>query len=128
MVGGRGVQEVAMVMSMLTTMPMPMPAVVVVVMAAVEKCRMMGTVRVFRQIFTLEGAIGSHACEASMRVTNVIPLGCSLLLPSDTVNSVQTLEVSERRSFFFSTTGQHVSFQLLEKFRMQRTVSGLFPL
>jgi hypothetical protein len=35
------------------------------------------TVRVFRQKFTLEDAIGSHACslEASMRVTNGIPLG-----------------------------------------------------
>jgi hypothetical protein len=40
-------------------------------------------VRVFRQKFTLEDAIGSHACslEANMRVTNGIPLGCSLLLP-----------------------------------------------
>jgi hypothetical protein len=36
-----------------------------------------GTVRVFRQIFTLEDAIGPHACslEANMRVTNGIPLG-----------------------------------------------------
>jgi hypothetical protein len=52
----------------------------------------MRTVRVFRQKFTLEDAIGSHACsfEANMRVTNGIPLGCSLLLPVDTVNSVQT--------------------------------------
>jgi hypothetical protein len=35
-----------------------------------------GTVRVFRQKFTLEDAIGSHACslEANMRVTNGIPL------------------------------------------------------
>jgi hypothetical protein len=37
----------------------------------------MSTVRVFRQIFTLEDAIGSHAClhEASKRVTNDIALG-----------------------------------------------------
>ena len=36
-----------------------------------------GTVRVFRKKIYLEDAIGSHACslEASMRVTNGIPLG-----------------------------------------------------
>jgi hypothetical protein len=51
-----------------------------------------GTVRVFRQKFTLEDAIGSHAfsLEANTRVTNGIPLGSSLLLPVDAVNSVQT--------------------------------------
>jgi hypothetical protein len=51
-------------------------------------------VRVFRQKFTLEDAIGSHACslEASRRVTNGIPLGCSLCLPVHTVNFVQTLK------------------------------------
>jgi hypothetical protein len=55
-------------------------------------------VRVFRRKFTLEDAIGSHACsleaniEANMRVTNGIPLGCSLLLPVDAVNCVQTLK------------------------------------
>jgi hypothetical protein len=51
-------------------------------------------VRVFRKKLTLEDAIGSHACslEASMRVTNGIPLGCSLLLPVDTVICVQTLK------------------------------------
>jgi hypothetical protein len=40
-------------------------------------------------------AIGSHAfapLEASRRVTNDIPLGCSLLLPVHTVNCVQTLK------------------------------------
>jgi hypothetical protein len=54
------------------------------------------TVRVFRQKFTLEDAIGSHACslEANTRVTNGIPLGCSLLVPVDTVNGVQTLKAS----------------------------------
>jgi hypothetical protein len=39
-----------------------------------------GTVRVFQDgMFALEAAIGSHAgsLEASMRVTNGIPLGCS---------------------------------------------------
>jgi hypothetical protein len=38
-----------------------------------------GTVRVFRQKFTLDDAIGSHACslEANIRVTNGIPLGSS---------------------------------------------------
>jgi hypothetical protein len=53
-----------------------------------------GTVRVFRQKFTLEDAIGSHACslEASRRVTNGIPLGCPRFLPVHTVNCVQTLK------------------------------------
>jgi hypothetical protein len=48
----------------------------------------------FRQKFTLEDAIGSHACslEANTRVTNGLPLGSSLLLPVDTVNCVQTLK------------------------------------
>jgi hypothetical protein len=38
-------------------------------------------VRVFRQEFTLEDAIGSHACsvDANMQVTNGIPLGSSFL-------------------------------------------------
>jgi hypothetical protein len=51
-------------------------------------------VRVFRQKFTLEDAIGSHACslEANTRVTTGIPLGSSLLLPLCTVNCVQTLK------------------------------------
>jgi hypothetical protein len=55
-------------------------------------------VRVFRQKFTLEDAIGSHACslEASMRVTNAIPLGCSLLLPVGTAYHVQTLKAWDR--------------------------------
>jgi hypothetical protein len=61
-----------------------------------------GPVRVFRQTFALEDAIGSYACsleanicslEANMRVTNGIPLGSSLLLPVCTVNFVQTLKV-----------------------------------
>jgi hypothetical protein len=42
-----------------------------------------GLVRVFRQKFTLEDAIGSHAClrEASMRVSNgTPPIDCPLLL------------------------------------------------
>jgi hypothetical protein len=53
-----------------------------------------GTVRVFRQKFTLEDAIGCHACslEANMRLTNGIPLGSPLLLPVDTVNCVATLK------------------------------------
>jgi hypothetical protein len=51
-------------------------------------------VRGFRQKFTLEDAIGSHACslEANTRVTNGIPLGSSLLLPVEAVNCVQTLK------------------------------------
>jgi hypothetical protein len=58
-----------------------------------------GMVRVFQQKFTLEDAIGSHACslEANTRVTNGIPLGCSLLLPVDTVNFVQTLKARRSR-------------------------------
>jgi hypothetical protein len=54
-----------------------------------------GTVRGFRQKFTLEDAIGSHACslEANTRVTKGSPLESSLLLPVDTVNCVQTLKV-----------------------------------
>jgi hypothetical protein len=59
-----------------------------------------GTVRVFRQKFTREGSIGSHACslEANMRVTNGIPLGCPLFLPVHTVNCVQTLKVYMRQA------------------------------
>jgi hypothetical protein len=59
-------------------------------MMAAHRC----TVRVFRQKFTLEDAIGSHACslEANTRVTNGIPLGSSLLSPVDTLNCVQTLK------------------------------------
>jgi hypothetical protein len=62
--------------------------------ATVLHCTL-GTVRVFRQKFTFEDAIGSHACslEANTRVTNGIPLGSSLLLPVCTVNCVQTLKV-----------------------------------
>jgi hypothetical protein len=56
-----------------------------------------GTVRVFRQKFTLEDAIGTHACslQASRCVTNGIPLGSSLFLPVHTVNCVQTLKELE---------------------------------
>jgi hypothetical protein len=45
--------------------------------------------------FTLEDAIGSHACslEASMRVTNDIPLGCPLPLTITTANSIQILKI-----------------------------------
>jgi hypothetical protein len=48
----------------------------------------------FRQKFTLDDAIGSHACslEANTRVTNGIPLGSSPLVPVDTVNCVATLK------------------------------------
>jgi hypothetical protein len=51
----------------------------------------------FRQKFTLEDAIGSHACslEASMRVINGNPLGCPHPLTVTTVNYVAaTLKVS----------------------------------
>jgi hypothetical protein len=55
-----------------------------------------GTVRVYREKLTPKDAIGSHASslEASMRVTNGMLLGCSLLLPVGTVNYVQTLKDS----------------------------------
>jgi hypothetical protein len=54
-----------------------------------------GAVSFFRQKFTLEDAIGSHGCslQANMRVTNGIPLECSLLLPVDTANWVRPLKV-----------------------------------
>jgi hypothetical protein len=63
--------------------------------AAVDPFAPSRTVRVFRQKFTLEDAIGSHACslEANIRVTNSIPLGCQLPLTVATMNSVQTLKV-----------------------------------
>jgi hypothetical protein len=53
-------------------------------------------VRVFRQTFTLEDAIGSHACslEANMSVTNAFHLGWPLPLTVVTVNSVQTLKAT----------------------------------
>jgi hypothetical protein len=53
-------------------------------------------VRVFQQKSTLEDAIEFHAfapLQASLRVTNAIPLGCPLFLPVHTANSVQTLKV-----------------------------------
>jgi hypothetical protein len=50
----------------------------------------------FRQKYSLDDAIGSHAClfEVSKRVANCILLGCSLLLPIGTVNPVQTLKAA----------------------------------
>jgi hypothetical protein len=67
-----------------------------------DKC----TVRIFRQKSTLEDAIEFHALaplEASMRVTNDIPLGCSLLLPVGTVNFVQTLKGCRPNSLLTTT-------------------------
>jgi hypothetical protein len=54
----------------------------------------------FRQKFTLEDAIGPHACslQASRRVTNGILLGSSLFLPVHTVNCVQTLKAHHQRN------------------------------
>jgi hypothetical protein len=48
--------------------------------ASVEGDSTTGTVRVFRQKFTLEDAIGTYACslEANLHVTNDIPLGSPL--------------------------------------------------
>jgi hypothetical protein len=56
-----------------------------------------GTVRAFRQKFTIEDAIGSHACslEASTRVTNGSPLGYPPPLTVTTVNSVKTLKATQ---------------------------------
>jgi hypothetical protein len=57
-----------------------------------------GRVRVFRQKFALEDAIGSHACSLhtcrEQACANSIPLGCPLFLPVHTVNCVQTLKAS----------------------------------
>jgi hypothetical protein len=65
--------------------------------------------------FTLEDAIESHACslQANMRVTNGIPLGCSLLLPVDTVNFVQTRKV-------FLWQAQHCANLVLQQWRWRR--------
>jgi hypothetical protein len=54
-----------------------------------------GMVLVFENDFTLEDAIGSYgrSLEASMHVTNSMPLASSLFLPVDTVNCVATLKV-----------------------------------
>ena len=56
--------------------------------------------RVFRQKFTLEDAIGSHACllEANMRVTNGIPVG-STALTVVTINHVETLKVGASQRY-----------------------------
>jgi hypothetical protein len=74
------------------------------------------TVRVFRQKFTLEDAIGSHACslEANMRVNNGIPLGSSLLLPVHTVICVQTLKATNRR--------RHSTTQSIRSLNVRRQV------
>jgi hypothetical protein len=54
-----------------------------------------GAMLVFEQDFTLEDAIGSHACSlvANMRVTNGIPLGSFLII---TINYAETLKASVR--------------------------------
>jgi hypothetical protein len=54
--------------------------------------------RISRHEFTLEDAIGSHACslEATTRVINDLLLGCSHLLPVDAVNRFQTLKARRR--------------------------------
>jgi hypothetical protein len=58
-----------------------------------------GTVRIFRHSFALDDTSGSHACPLEalacvcpMPFLSAIPLGSSLLLPVDTVNSVQILK------------------------------------
>jgi hypothetical protein len=76
----------------------------------------------FQQKFTLEGAIGSHACslEANMRVTNGSPLGCPLFLPVGTVNCVQTLKAS---------VGDHKFTRCLMRFdHQQHFCHGAVPL
>jgi hypothetical protein len=54
------------------------------------------TVRVFRQEFALEDAIGSHACslEVNIRVNNGIPLGSPLFLTVFIINHVKTPKVN----------------------------------
>jgi hypothetical protein len=55
-----------------------------------------GTVRVFgRNLHSRMPLDPTHVREANTRVTNGIPLGCPLLLLVCTVNSVQTLKVSQ---------------------------------
>jgi hypothetical protein len=56
--------------------------------SAPDKWQSAGTVRVFRQEFTLRGAIGSHAC--SLEVCPISDVYSSL--PVHTVNCVQTLK------------------------------------
>jgi hypothetical protein len=81
----------------------------------------------FRQKFTLEDAIGSHACslEANTRVTNGIPLGSSLLLPVHTVNCVQTLEATAVEQWRVQHGG---SIVLVDKSTCGRTVLVCFVL
>jgi hypothetical protein len=82
-------------MNPLTMPPLPLKDLAAVPQKTANQGRgSIRTVRVFRQKFTLEDAIGSHACslEANMRVINGIPLGSSPLLPVGTVISVQTLK------------------------------------
>jgi hypothetical protein len=68
-------------------------------------------VRVFRQTFILEDASEFHAVaplEASIPATNDIPLGCSLillLLPVDTIHSVQTLKVANSWNPYWGEKG-----------------------
>jgi acetoin utilization deacetylase AcuC-like enzyme len=52
----------------------------------------------FRPESTLEDVLCSQACslEASLRVTNGSPLGCSFVLPVGTVNCVQTLKAPSK--------------------------------
>jgi hypothetical protein len=83
-----------------------------------------GPVRVSDRNYT-RGCHWIHACslecplEATLRVTNGIPLGSSLLLPVSTVNSVQTRKVSgtagrrsNRRHAFRCIFVQYLSFSV----------------
>jgi hypothetical protein len=67
---------------LLTTVAISVVAILkaIHVVAPSERWAVCGTVCIFRQKFTLEDAIGSHAYSlgANMRVTNDIPLGSSL--------------------------------------------------
>jgi hypothetical protein len=84
-------------------------------------------VRVFRQKFTLEDAIGSHACslEANTRVTNGIPLGSSLFLPVDTVNCVQTLKVRQEELRYLKQLKMFDYDQLYDPQEIQTSFIGL---
>jgi hypothetical protein len=79
-------------------------------------------VRVFRQKFTLEDAIGPHASslEASRRVTDGIPLGCPRFLPAHTVNCVQTLKV-DMTVTMLDGTKQAVAGDWIVKFGVEET-------
>jgi hypothetical protein len=79
------------------------------------------------QKFTLEDAIGSHACslEVNMRVINGIHLGCPRFLPLHTVNCVQTLKVREAFSHHLNEVGAYKRKMVACKKRTERELTEL---